>query len=427
MTGTPPRSPTLAPQNWLDPRHARRWVDLAAQQGTPYYLFDADRVCARIQAVRDAFDQQVQVYYAVKANPNLGLLRAVRETADGLDISSGGELAQALLAGHEAQRMSFAGPAKTEAELQAAIQAGVGAISAESLREVEVCAAIARRLERPANLLLRVNPALNNRGYGLKMGGRPVQFGIDEEALPHALQQLQQHAPWLNCVGLHAYIGSQCFDAASVAEATDNALRIAVQLQAAAGAPLRKVNLGGGFGVAQAGDGRELDVQALAALLQPVLGERLAQLPGCTLLFELGRYLLADAGLYVVQVVDRKVSRGRTFITCDGGLNHQLAAAGTFGAALRGNFPMLNLSRPDAPALTCHIAGPSCNPTDLLGVDTTVADPQPGDLLGVAMSGAYGLTASPLLFLGRDTPTEWVLQRDATTIGRRSRPMTDFN
>lgn len=418
-----PKEPSV---NWFDTTMAD-WEALARAYGTPFFLFDTDVVAARIEAVRDAFRGLAQVYYAVKANPNLGLLRAVQKVADGVDISSGGELMQAQLAGYDPAVMSFAGPAKTRAELEAAIKAGVGCISVESLREIEECATIAARVGVPARILLRVNPALPNRAYGLKMGGRPVQFGIDEESLHDAEACVLAHAGNLDFRGIHSYVGSQCFDSTGVVEATVNALRIAREIEQRSGLVCQKINLGGGFGVAHAEPRRELSLSTLADALRPVLESQKAAFPNCDLFFELGRYLTAEAGVYVTRVVWTKSSRGKNFVVCDGGLNHQLAAAGTFGAALRGNFPISNLTRPDSTMSICHIAGPSCNPTDLLGIDTRLPSPEEGDLLGVAMSGSYGLTASPVLFLGRPTPVELVRSAGQVLVGRGSHPMTDFN
>lgn len=412
------------PWNVQEPAY---WRDLARAHGTPFYMFDADGVEKRIDAVRSAFAGVAQVYFAVKCNPNLGLLRALSGRADGADISSGGELAQALAAGFHVGRLSFAGPGKTECELAAAIESGVGAISVESRRELLACTRLAQGLGRPARVLLRVNPLLPSRAYGLKMGGRAVQFGTDEEHL-HSIEQLAlQGRPWIDLLGLHCYVGSQAYDASGVAECTRNALRIADEMVTRTGITLRKVNLGGGFGVTSSEPSRELNVRDLAEVLAPSLRAFRAAHRNCELIFELGRYVAAAAGIYVTAVVDRKLSRGKRFVVCDGGLNHHLGAAGTFGAALRGNFPMRNLSRPDAPAVNCNVAGPSCNPTDLLGVDISVGDPQEGDLLAVTYSGAYGLTASPLLFLGRDSPVELVRSSGCVTVGRRRFTMADFN
>lgn len=404
-----------------------RWQALAEEHGSPFYLFDADLVMQRVRLVREAFGGTAGVYYAVKANPNLGLLQAVRSEVDGVDISSGGELVQAIAAGYDPAQMSFAGPAKTDAELEAAIRVGVGCISVESIRELDACAAIAQRLGQTAQILLRVNPMQVHKAFGLKMAGRAVQFGIDEDGLPQAEQRMLAHRPHLQCRGLHCYVGSQCFDPAAAVDATRNALRLAVGFEERTGLPCLKLNLGGGFGVAQSGEPRELALAAVAAELLPLLQDFALARPAARTFFELGRYITAEAGIYVTTVVDVKTSRGVHYLLCDGGLNHQLVAAGTFGAALRGNFPLLNLSRPAAEPGVFNVAGPSCNPTDLLGVQVQLPQARPGDLLGVAMSGSYGLTASPMLFLGRDTPAELVMQSGRITLGRRRHPLTDFN
>jgi len=405
-----------------------QWESLASQYGTPFYLYDADAVRRKVRDVRDALQGQAQVYYAVKANPNLALLRALVTHADGVDISSGGELVQAQLAGFDPACMSFAGPAKTTDELEAAIRAGVGCISMESIREIDACAALAKRIGVRAKVALRVNPLLLNRAFGMKMGGKAVQFGIDEEALPDAENRVTTQIEWLDFRGIHVYIGSQCFDPQGIAEATQNALRIAREVEQRSGLQCVKINLGGGFGVSHGEEHRELDLEALSTLLVPILQSFRDSVPfQCALIFELGRFLTAESGIYVTRVISRKQSRGKVFLACDGGLNHHLAAAGTFGATMRGNFALLNLSNPTAPAVKCSLAGPSCNPTDLLGVDALLPEPAEGDLIGVAMSGSYGLTASPILFLGRDTPAELVRADGVVLVGRRRHSIGDFN
>lgn len=402
--------------------------ELAQEFGTPFYLYDADVVNTRIRELQAALGGHAGVYYAVKANPNLELLRAVRHVADGADISSSGELEQAILAGFDGSQMSFAGPAKTNAELELAIRADVGCISVESIREIEACAQIGRQLGKRARILLRVNPLMSSKAYGLKMGGRPVQFGLDEEDLVHAEACVSVHREQLDFVGIHVYAGSQCFDASGVLGGTRNTLRIARELESRSGLRCRKINLGGGFGVSHTAGGRELDLHELSAEIVPLLRAfREESAFECEVFFELGRYLTAEAGIYVTRVVSSKSSRGKEFFSCDGGLHHHLAAAGTFGAAMRVNFELCNLSRPEEGATVCNIAGPSCNPTDLLGVEATLPRPNVGDLIGVLRSGSYGFTASPLLFLGRPTPTELVRRGGEVIVGRRSRVMQDFN
>lgn len=401
---------------------------LAEAYGTPFYLYDADAVAARIERVRNAFNGVVDVYFAAKANPNLALLKAIKPVADGIDISSDGELEQVARAQYDMATLSFAGPAKSLPELENAVRRGVGSISVESRREICDLARAARALGTRANIALRINPLLKIKEYGIKMGGRPVQFGIDEEDIPAVVPLIRENADALTFKGVHVYIGSQCFDLTGIEASVRDTLRLARLVAEGHGLAIGTVNFGGGFGVAQDDRGRELDVDAVgAALTKELWAFREDEMPGCRLIFELGRFLAAEAGIYVTRVVGTKASRGTAFCVADGGLSHHLAAAGTFGVGIRRNFPLRNLSRPDGLAVRCHIAGPSCNPTDLLGVDACLAKPQAGDLLGVLSSGSYGYTASPLLFLGRPTPAELVRTCGEIVLGRPSRTILDFN
>jgi diaminopimelate decarboxylase len=401
---------------------------LADRYGTPYFLYDVDEIALRIELVRESLARLVEVFYAVKANPNLELLRMLRKVADGLDISSGGELEQASLAGFDMAKISFAGPAKTVNELTESIQRGVGCISIESLRELKECVRISRQLSRKANIVVRVNPQFLNRSFGMKMGGRAAQFGIDEEDLGAFFEHVLANTGPVEFRGIHIYAGSQCFEPAGVIAGVQNCLQIARQIEARSGLACRTINLGGGFGVSHTEEGRELELKALAKDLVPILREfQNSSKVERRIIFELGRFLTADAGIYVVRVISSKESRGKAFFMVDGGLHHHLAAAGSFGAAFRANFLVRNLSQPDAPKIRCSIAGPSCNPTDLLGIDVELPRPEIGGLIAVLKSGSYGFTASPLLFLGRQTPAELLSHHGEVILGRRPRTVVDFN
>jgi diaminopimelate decarboxylase len=260
------------------------------------------------------------------------------------------------------------------------------------------------------------------------MGGKAVQFGIDEEELSGTGPMLRAAVEQLNFLGIHVYAGSQCFDVAGLVEGVENTFRIVRDFEQSSGLTCATVNLGGGFGVSHGESAAEIDLESLAGTLAPVLNAFQHSRRGRRkVAFELGRYLTANAGIYVTRVISSKVSRGKSFFLVDGGLHHHLAAAGTFGAALRSNFALRNLSRPDAAKLVCNVAGPSCNPTDLLGIDVELPSPQLGDLVAVLQAGSYGFTASPLLFLGRPTPAELVRHRGNTLLGRRSRAAVEFN
>jgi diaminopimelate decarboxylase len=402
--------------------------DLAERYGTPFFLYDADAINYRINRIQKSLEGLVKVFYAVKANPNLELLRAIRGVADGLDISSGGELEQAALAEFDMANLSFAGPAKTDVELATSIKKRIGCISIESMRELAKCIEIAKRLKTRANIAVRINPQFLNRFFGMKMGGKPIQFGIDEEEIDSALAIIADNLQDLDFQGIHIYAGSQCFEVDGMVENVKNALSIVERIETSTNLTCRMINLGGGFGISHGENGREMDVSALSTILVPMLKTFLdSSIMKREIIFELGRYLTADAGIYVTRVISSKQSRGKVFFMVDGGLHHHLAAAGMFGTALRSNYILKNISQPDAVSIHCNVAGPSCNPTDLLGVDVELPRPEQGDLVAVMKSGSYGFTASPLLFLGRNTPAELIKHNGRIFLGRRSMSMSDFN
>lgn len=402
--------------------------EIGAQFGTPFYLYDIDTFRSNVGRVRTSFGNEVSVYFAVKANPNLELLKAIQPVVDGLDVSSVGEFEQALLAGYDPRHMSFAGPAKTTEELRPAIERGIGSISVESLRELDEIASIAAELGKTASITIRVNPLKNSKAFGLKMGGRATQFGIDEEDLPSIARTVAEQHDSVDFAGIHVYAGSQGFDHQLLADNIQDTIRICQQLEQTTGFHCRKINFGGGFGVSHGSTTKDVDLCAIYnGIKDDFLQLQKTGESSRELIFELGRFLIADAGIYVARVISTKESRGKRFVIVDGGLHHHLAAAGMFGVGIRTNYEVRNLSRPEAQSISCNVAGPSCNPTDLLGVNVELPTPEPGDLIAVMSSGSYAFTASPLLFLGRPTPAEVIRDGANLWLGRRPYSITDFN
>ena len=392
--------------------------EIAERYGTPFYLYDLDSVRERIDTVKQAFGAAVELLYAVKANPNSGLLRGIRDHVDGLDIASGGELGLALDAGYHAASVSFAGPGKTADELRKAVREGVGIISIESMRELRQLRDIAEEEKVRVPVTIRVNPASAVKEFAVKMGGRASQFGIDEEDLGEAAGYLRENPRYFDVLGIHIYAGTQCLSEEALARGVAETLRIAMDIRERHGMECRVINVGGGFGVSYYDEGRALDIGFLASLYHEAFERyRRATGTGPRLLLELGRYLVATAGIYVARVVSEKRSRGEQFYVLDGGMNHHLAASGNLGATLRKNYLVRNLSRPGEEKETCNLVGPLCTPLDLMGKGVAVESPEVGDLVGFLNSGSYGYSASPLLFLGHEPPKEIVLSGGILTDG----------
>ncbi len=383
-------------------RAAGDWVANAGD--TPLFVYDMNMVATRIAWFRAAF-ATVELHYAIKANPLLALLQEIAPLVDGMDVASGGEL-QAALGILPATRISFAGPGKRDDELRAAIVAGA-TLNVESEGEATRALAIADRLGIAPKLAVRVNPDAELRGSGMRMGGRPSPFGIDTAQAGALIRRLiDAGADWR---GLHIYAGSQALDAEAIIQMQAATIDLSRRLAEEAGAAPPVVNLGGGFGVPYFANDTPLDVDRVGA----ALGETLAVLPralaGTTFAIELGRWLVAEAGVYLTRVIDRKTSRGETYLVVDGGLHHQLATSGNFGTVVRRNYPIAVAHRMgETSTETVSVVGCLCTPLDRLGDQVALPRADVGDLIAIFLAGAYGATASPSAFLGHPPALECV-------------------
>lgn len=379
------------------------WIALAGV--TPLFVYDFGIVSARIARLRAAMPVGLGVHYAVKANPCPPLVRAIAPLVDGLDVASAGELALVREQAPE-KPVSFAGPGKRDAELEAAIGAGV-TINLESEGEADRALTIANRLGVRPRLAVRVNPDFELRGSGMKMGGRPSPFGIDAARVPALVRQLiAAGAEWR---GFHIFGGSQALDAAAIIEAQAETLALAVRLARESDAMPPLVNLGGGFGIPYFPGDAPVDVEAIGAALGEALAGRDPILAETAFAIELGRWLVGECGVYLTRVVDRKESGGQVFLVTDGGLHHQLAASGNFGTVVRRNYPIAVAHRMGAPpAETVNVVGCLCTPLDRLGDQVALPEAQVGDVIALFLAGAYGRSASPNAFLGHPNPSEVV-------------------
>ena len=394
--------------------------EIAAEFGTPLFVYDASVLDRKWTELRETLPAEFSICYSVKANPNRTILRRFLDKGAGLEVASAGELQQALAAGCPADRILFAGPGKTEAELEAALRAGVGEIHVESSVEARRLTQIARRLGVRARAGLRVNPGAEVQGGAMRMGGKPAPFGVDEENLDEVIDSLLAD-PAVEFRGLHIFSGTQILDATVLVNQYRRGIEIARRLAARLGRPLATLDFGGGLGVPYFSTESPLDTHKLRELLQGLMveieGDR--SLAGTRFLVEPGRFLVAEAGVYVARINDIKVSRGKTFYILDGGMNHHLAASGNLGQVIKRNFPLAVVNRlGEAPVQNVDVVGPLCTPLDTLARDAALARAEVGDLVGIFQSGAYGLSASPLGFLSHPTPAEVLAVDGASTLIR---------
>ena len=369
-------------------------------RGTPLFVYDSRRIADQVTRFRAAFPG-VALHYAVKANPYGPLLDAMAGLVDGFDIASGGELGKVA---HLGLPISFAGPGKRDQELETAIRAGV-TINLESEREAERALAIREREGLAAKLAVRVNPPFGLKGSGQKMGGLPSQFGVDHDRAPALVQRIADAGA--DYRGLHIFAGSQALSADAVIELQRETVALAASISEQAGHAPLQVNLGGGFGIPYFAKDEPLDVESVGAALAKTLAERPKILGETEFAIELGGWLVGEAGVYLTRIVDKKVSRGKTFLVTDGGLHHQLAASGNFGQLLRRNYPVAIASCFGAQAEEeVTITGCLCTPLDLLADEVMLPRADVGDLVAIFCAGAYGLSASPHEFLSQPRARE---------------------
>ncbi|GAA1428272.1 pyridoxal-dependent decarboxylase, exosortase A system-associated [Microlunatus lacustris] len=381
---------------------------LAARVGsTPFFAYDRDLLTERVRELRKALPARLELTYAMKANPMPAVVQHLAGLVDSIDVASALEMLVALDTPLPADRISFAGPGKTAAEVRQAVAAGV-TLELESVTEAYRALAAGEELGVTPRVAIRVNPDFAVKGSGMRMGGGPQQFGVDSEQVSDLLRELD--GTGLDILGFHVFAGSQNLRADILVEAQRRTVDLVLGLADLLPTEMRYLNLGGGFGIPYSERDVPLDLAAVADNLHTLVDGVIAdRLPSVRTVIELGRYLVGECGVYVTEVVDRKVSRGQTFLVVDGGMHHQLGASGNLGQVIRRNYPLVIGSRADpAPTETetVSVVGCLCTPLDLLGDKVELPKADIGDLVVIFQAGAYGLTASPTAFLGHPAPRE---------------------
>jgi diaminopimelate decarboxylase len=375
--------------------------DIAGKHPTPLYVYSARAIRTKYRLLKDRFPA-FDICYSLKANPNPAVCGVLARAGAGAEVSSPAELATALAAGFARDSIIFVAPAKAPADIERALLSGIHAIVADSAQELEIVEQQAARLGRPARVLLRINTMEQQPEAKEVMVGGPSKFGFDEErVVADVAGVVLQHA---RIAGIQVYSASQVLDRVWLATHIEYVFNLARKLSRDIGFKLESVDFGGGFGVPMHEREAELDLVGLAeAVAGPLAGFR-ADHPGCRLLFESGRFLVAEAGVFVTRVVRVKESRGRVFAICDGGMN-----AFSRPVFMRIKHPVRLLNRLGEHATArVDVCGPICTPLDCIARDAHFPMPKAGDLIGLLNAGAYGYTMSLLDFMSRGRPVELI-------------------
>ncbi|OGR28065.1 MAG: pyridoxal-dependent decarboxylase, exosortase A system-associated [Desulfobacterales bacterium RIFOXYA12_FULL_46_15] len=383
--------------------------EIAEEIGTPFYVYDLSIAEKKYNMLRQALPSDVEIHYAIKANPHPEVLRFFQHLGCGADVASMGELNKALAAGILAKDIGFAGPGKTAEQLKAACESGIGSLNAESEQELDQADRVAGALDKKLNVALRINPAFELTASGMHMGGGPKAFGIDEELIPKILGRFSS---WknLNFIGFHIFAGSQNLNHESLSTAIEKSFIVLEKLLPHCPVSPRMINIGGGFGIPYFAADTELDIKSVGKTLEQLLRNKKLLFKEAQFVVETGRYLIGEAGVYVAQVLYKKQSRGETFLVLDGGMHHHLAASGNLGQIIKKPYPMVLADRMDEEMTRpVNVVGPLCTPIDSFGKKVQLPHACIGDFLAVFCSGAYGYSSSPLGFLGHIAPVERML------------------
>lgn len=394
--------------------------------GTPLYLYDFDVIEARMRALRAALGPRFALAYAVKANPSLGVLSFLSKFGLSSDVASRGELAAALRAGFLPSKILSTGPAKSDADLEALVKARVSIIHAEGEWELEQLEKIGKRLKRRVKVGLRLNPPWGIAEKRVIIGGPGAKkFGFDLASAGKILRMWKsgKHFPHLDICGFQVFNASNVLDARLLVENTRNVLDLALSLSKKFSVPLHSVDFGGGFGVPYAKGEKPLDLEILRKGLAAVAREaRASGLPDSSrLVFEPGRFLVAEAGTYVTKVLGTKRSLGVDYVLVDGGVHHFLRPVllGTPHEVRLIRAKASGRSRSSPSKKSFVLSGPLCTSLDVLHPNARIALPARGDLLAFENAGAYGYTESMPLFLSHEWPAEIGVRKGRLALLRR--------
>jgi diaminopimelate decarboxylase len=356
---------------------------IAQDYGTPTYVYSRAHLEQQFLSYQQALaGRDHLICYAVKANSNIAVLNVLARLGAGFDIVSIGELERVLAAGGDPAKIVFSGVAKTPAEMQRALAAGIHCFNVESAAELETLAEVAARMGQCARISIRVNPDVdaNTHPY-ISTGLKENKFGIDIEQAPAVYRRAKELSA-IEIIGVDCHIGSQLTEVTPFLDALDRVLQLVDQL-AQDGITVSHLDLGGGLGVRYSDEQPPAPSEYVAAVL-----ERLGNRP-LILAFEPGRSIVANAGVLLTRVEYLKCNPHKNFAIIDAAMNDMIRPA-LYQAWL--NIDPVQ-PRKEGKTLTYDLVGPVCETGDFLGKDRELIL-QTGDLLAVASSGAYGFTMS---------------------------------
>lgn len=385
-------------------------LNVVRQYGTPTYAYDLSAIRSQVGKLNSSVPSTVDVLYSLKANPSLGICQLMAGAGLGADVASAGELLTALRAGFPPHRIFVSGPYKSPETLEQLSCLSEVTLSIDSVSELQQIS----KSSHTHRVVLRLRPDyVSDAAVDTGSGSR---FGIPYSELSNCHQYLKSAA--INVVGFHVFCGSQMLNARAVIEHLYGAVQLSMRAADSLGLSPEVLNLGGGFGIPYGRNDGELELTLIAEELS-VLVQRVSP---TRVVIELGRYLVAQAGWYLTSVVANQTNEGRLAVVVDGGTHHRSDVC-RLGLRTNALAPVV-LNEKKQSAVATDVLGCLCLPDDVLAEASLLPPLEIGDVLAFANAGAYGLSASPSLFLSHPLPAE-VLFKGMTMEVLRSRQTAD--
>ncbi len=387
---------------------------IAEKAGTPCYVYSLPAFEARFKEIDQAYKSVPHlVAYSLKANGNLSVIHALAKLGSGADVVSGGELFKALKAGISAEKIIFAGVGKTDDEIAYGLQEGIRYFNVESIPEIEAIDAVARKMRKVAPIAIRFNPDVDPKTHHyITTGKKETKFGVylgDAEKVMRVVRQCRS----VNWTGVHAHIGSQMTQTASVGKAAKVIEKLALRLRHE-GFAIHTVNLGGGYGIDYQGE-KPPEPSQYAALVLPVI-KRLS----ATLVLEPGRYISGNSGVLLTRVTYVKQSGTKTFYIVDAGMG-ELIRPSLYEAYHR----IAPVEGPQKPAQKVDVVGPICESGDFFAKDRGLPSMKRGDLIVIFSAGAYGSVMGST-YNARPLPPEVIVRGNKFSVARSRQTWQDL-
>lgn len=378
---------------------------------TPAYIYDGTTITTRIKHLRSVISTDIKLNYSIKANPYAPIVSLMGKLVDGMDVASHHEMLLAIGANIPPPNVSFSGPGKSDVELLSAITLGI-VLHIESSNELERVNKHSQVLGIKPNLAIRLNPPFTMKSSGMTMGGGAQPFGVDLEQADYMLERIAKLG--YRCSGFHSYAGSQILNPDNIIQMQSGTLDMMLKLAKKHNLEALDFNIGGGFGIPYTSKDNNLDIIPIIDSLNQTTSRLRQDIEFGHVILELGRYLVGEAGIFLCKVIDKKHSRGTTYLVLDGGLNNHLAATGNLGQTIPRNYPIMTESRDQSDkasdkAKEVTLVGPLCTPLDVIARKILLPDLAVGDFVAISQSGAYGYSASPQQFLSHPAPTELLI------------------